>query len=255
MELEFLTVNLWGLPWPVARQRRLRKRRFAEHLAARAYDVVGIQELWWPWRRALALRSLALPESPRDSGLALAGRLPARELRVEPFEDGAGPDRLKRKGCLRARVQSPCGTPLAIGVLHLQAGRRHGGIRRRQVAQLLDALAGERLPAVLLGDFNFYEGSEDDARSAAALAAAGFRDAALQLGRTELTYHAASNPYLRGTRKAQRFDRVYLRDGREAQLEAREVEVLALRSDPVSDHHPLRVRLRVAAGAERKAAG
>lgn len=247
MELDFLTVNLWGLPWPVARQRRLRKRRFVAHLARRSYDVVGIQELWWPWRGALALRSLVLPETPRDSGLALAGRLPAQELRVEHFEDGAGPDRLKRKGCLRAQVASPCGAPLALGVLHLQAGRRHAAIRQRQVTQLLDGLASERRPVILLGDFNFYEGSDRDGESAALLAAAGFGDAALQLGRSELTYHADSNPYLRGSRKAQRFDRVYVRDGDDVRIEAREAEVLRLRRHAVSDHHPLRVRLRVSA--------
>jgi endonuclease/exonuclease/phosphatase family metal-dependent hydrolase len=250
MELDLLTVNLWGLPWPFARERLARKRRFREHLAGAPYDVVGIQELWWPWRRTLELGSLVLPEGRRDSGLALAGRLAPRDVRVEHFDEGAGPDRLKRKGALRASVETPAGDTLSLWVVHLQAGRGHAAIRARQVRQLLEPLADERRPLVLMGDFNFYEGSAEDRDSAERLAAAGLADAALALACADPTYHAASNRYLRRRRRlAHRFDRVYLRGGGGVQVEPLAAEVLRLAPDPVSDHHPLRVRVRLSRAA------
>lgn len=246
MELELLTVNLWGLPWPLARERRARKHRFREHLARAPYDVVGIQELWWPWRRTLELGSLVVPEGRRDSGLALAGRLAPRDVRVEHFDEGSGPDRLKRKGALRASVETPAGDVLSLWVVHLQAGRGNAAIRARQVRQLLEPLTDERRPLVLMGDFNFYESCVEDRDSAERLAAAGLADAALALACTDPTYHAASNRYLRRRpRLAHRFDRLYLRGGGGVRVEPLAAEVLRLAPDPVSDHHPLRVRVRL----------
>lgn len=244
-ELDVLTANLWGLPWPVSRERHARKRRFAELLARAAYDVVGIQELWWPWHRTLRLETLSLPRSSRDSGLALAGRLVGRAAaQVEHFRHGAGTDRLKRKGSLRASVESVAGE-LCVCVAHLQAGRRHADVRARQIGELLDRLEAERRPVVLMGDFNFYEDAEEDRRSDERVRAAGFEDAARALARAEPTFHAASNPYVRGRRTAHRFDRVYLRGGSGLRLEPLQAEVLRLAPRPVSDHHPLRVRVRV----------
>jgi endonuclease/exonuclease/phosphatase family metal-dependent hydrolase len=246
MDLDILTVNLWGLPWPLTRDRHARKRRFKEHLARRAYDLVGIQELWWPWRRTLALASLALPRTRRDSGLALAGRLPVRdEVRVRHFRHGGGVDRLKRKGALRASVEMPSGDLLSVCVAHLQAGRRYAAVRARQLRQLLDHLDVERRPVALMGDFNFHDECEEDRRGAEHLRSAGFADAALALAQAEPTYHAASNAYLRPRHRAHRFDRVYLRDGGGLRLRPLKAEVVHLRPRPVSDHHPLRVRVRV----------
>jgi endonuclease/exonuclease/phosphatase family metal-dependent hydrolase len=244
-ELDLLTANLWGLPWPVARERRARKHRFAEHLTRWTYDLVGIQELWWPWRRSLRLSSLTIPRTSRDSGLALAGRLPIRDaVRVEHFRRGVGVDRLKRKGTLRASVETASGE-LSVCVAHLQAERRHAAVRARQLQQLLDQLAAERRPVVLMGDFNLHDDCEEDRRSAERVRAAGFADAALELARAEPTYHSASNPYVRNPREAHRFDRVYLRDGSGLRLRPLQAEVVRLNPRPVSDHHPLRVRVRV----------
>jgi endonuclease/exonuclease/phosphatase family metal-dependent hydrolase len=243
-DLDVLTVNLWGLPWPVSRERRVRKRRLAVHLARRVYDIVGIQELWWPWRRTLELASLVLPETRRDSGLALAGRLPSLGAAVEHFEHGAGIDRLKRKGVLRANVEAPGGEPLSVWVVHLQAGRRHAAVRTRQVDALAASLAREPRPVVLMGDFNFHEGCAEDRRSAERLLAGGLADAALALEREHPTYHARSNRYARRD-GAHRFDRVYLRDGAGLRLRPLAADVLDLGPHAVSDHHPLRVRVRI----------
>lgn len=242
-DIDLLTVNLWGLPWPAARDRGLRKRRFVEHLHDRSYDLVGIQELWWPWRRSVRRAPLHLPRSRRDSGLALAGRLRLGESRVEHFRHHRGVDRLKRKGVLRASAQVAHGVGLSVAVVHLQAGRRHGRLRSRQVEQLLRALESELRPVALMGDFNFYAEVEEDQQSAERLASVGFGDAALAVGRCEPTF-VPSNPYVPGRCKAERFDRVYLRSASGVELRPLESEVVHT-EHPLSDHHPLRVRVRL----------
>jgi endonuclease/exonuclease/phosphatase family metal-dependent hydrolase len=244
-DLDLLTVNLWGLPWPFARHRRTRRHRFFDHLRSRSYDLVGIQELWWPWRRAARRAPLLLPKSRRDSGLALAGRLRLGESRVEHFDHHGGVDRLKRKGVLRASARSPSGADLSVAVVHLQASRRHGRLRSRQLDQLLGALESERRPTVLMGDFNFYRDVAEDRESTRRLESAGFRDAALTLGRCEATF-VSSNPYVPRRARAERFDRVYLRDSSDAALRPLEAEVVRTER-PLSDHQPLRVRVRLSA--------
>jgi endonuclease/exonuclease/phosphatase family metal-dependent hydrolase len=245
LELQLVTMNLWGLPWPVARDRRDRKRRFLEQVVRGPYDLVGIQELWWPWRRSLRRTPLVLPRSRRDSGLGLAGRLALRDAaRIEHFRDHAGPDRLKRKGLLRATVAPHPEVQLCTVVTHLQAGRRHARARARQIEQLLDAVSKERRPVVMMGDFNLYRDEVDDRHSAGRLDAAGFVDVAVAVSRPESTY-VSSNPYVRRRRCSERFDRIYLRSGGGVRLVPLESEVLRFRPRPLSDHHPLRVRLAV----------
>jgi len=236
VELELLTVNLWGLPWPVARDRVRRTKRLNAHLAERAYDLVGIQELWWPWHRRLDLASVQLPATRRDSGLALAGGLASPHgVQVAHFRHHRGPDRLKRKGVLWAVAGTREGARLRIGVTHLQAGRRHAHVRARQVEEIVARVEAERAPVVLMGDFNLYADSEVDQRSARSLHEAGLVDAARALAQEEPTFGSG-----------ERFDRIYLRGGPEASLEPVEAEVL--KESRVSDHHPVRVRVGLTVG-------
>jgi endonuclease/exonuclease/phosphatase family metal-dependent hydrolase len=223
----------------------VRRLRFREHVLASAYDLIGIQELWWPWRRALELESLMLPASRRDCGLALAGRLRMRmAARVHHFRHHAGPDRLKRKGVLTTRVETEDGLELTVHVTHLQAGRRCGSVRAKQVEEILQVVAQEHGPALLMGDFNFHHGDGDDDRSCERLAAAGLDDAAGATG-TRPTFTSV-NRYVRHRQCHERFDRVFLRSADGVRLEPVEVEVLD-RMTPLSDHHPLRVRIEVEA--------
>jgi len=245
MLLDLLTVNLWGLPWPLAIDRHARKRRFREHVLGAAYDLIGIQELWWPWRRALELESLVLPASRRDCGLALAGRMRMRmAARVHHFRHHAGPDRLKRKGVMTTRVENDDGLELTVHVTHLQAGRRRGWVRARQVEDILEVVDKERGPAVLMGDFNFHDGNTDDHQSCECLASAGLEDAAGGAG-TRPTF-TSRNRYVRHRECAERFDRVFLQSGAGIRLHPVKVEVLD-RMTPLSDHHPLRARVHVEA--------
>jgi hypothetical protein len=213
MEISLVTLNVWGLPWPLSRDRARRFRRLERHLAAGAYDVAGVQEAW-----SRCLPGVRYPSSRRDSGLAVGGRLVPDELRVVHFRAGAGTDRLKAKGVL---VASYAG--FSVAVTHLQAHAWHGRVRERQVAELLEALPAG--PLVLMGDFNFW-GDEGAALRDFADVAAG-------------PTYLRRNPYTWS--HGQRFDRIYLRD-----LEPVRARVLPR---IFSDHQPVTatVRLRQAA--------
>jgi endonuclease/exonuclease/phosphatase family metal-dependent hydrolase len=240
--LDLLTVNLWGLPWPLAREHARRKRLFRDYLAGAAYHLVAIQELWRPWHRALELERIVLGRSRGDSGLALTGTLDIDgEASVRHFRSHAGADRLKRKGLLSARVTCGRMARLAVHVTHLQAGARHGAVRARQIDEILRHTSSDGAASILMGDFNFYDGNADDRASCARLRAAGFADAAAADARS--TYCSA-NPYARRRDCNQRFDRIFLRDGGGVRLRTRHAEVLDSVA-PFSDHHPLRVRVQV----------
>jgi endonuclease/exonuclease/phosphatase family metal-dependent hydrolase len=242
--LDVLTINLWGLPWPLARDRRRRRRRFERHVIETAYDLIGIQELWWPWNRSLDVDSVVCPESNRDSGLALAGRLSATEpARIRHFRHRPGFDRLKRKGVLSSRIRCGHGLDVAVHVTHLQAGRGHGDVRTRQVDELLEVVCADDAPALVLGDFNFYAGNPEDCASDARLRSCGFEDTADAVD-PQATYTSA-NRYVWRRRCAERFDRIFFRNGRGTRFRVLEVEALSELGAPVSDHHPVRARLDV----------
>jgi len=229
MKVRVLTANLWGLPWPVSRDRAGRKARFAEFLSDLRADIVGLQEVWWPWRARFPVAPLHIPRSWRDAGLALSGRL-ARDSRVHlvPFRHHRGADRLKRKGVLHGIIRAG-ELEVRVIVTHLQAGRRHAAIRLRQVQTLAALLERVRDPVVCLGDFNFHAG--DDARSSELLADAGLRDTAIATGNLAPTFWLHGEP--------ERFDRIYVRDGVSVGIRPQSVSVLSGRDNPWSDHAPV----------------
>lgn len=243
MLIDLLTLNIWGLPWPLAKARRERKRLFGEHLRLAAYDVIGIQELWWPWRCALELDSIMVPRSRRDCGLALAGRMqPRRPLRVRHYQRHVGADRIKRKGVLSTQVMLRPGLLADVYVTHLQAGPRNGAVRAEQIDELLQAIADSERPSILMGDFNFHRMSSYDESNCERLRDAGFEDAAAV---TSAPTYSSTNPYVRRRGCSERFDRIYLRGGGGVRFIPVHVEVLTALGPLLSDHHPLHVRARI----------
>lgn len=234
-DLEVLTLNTWGLPTPVAWNRRGRMPDIARMVKDDAPDVVGLQEVW---NGALHLLDLDLIREPSagDSGLAVVTPHPVLERRAVTFSDATGADRLKRKGALATRVELPEVGPSWVVVTHLQASDNPtaAAVRGRQVDALLAATSGEEGPGVLMGDFNFYAGSEEDQRSAARLRDAGWVDSTDVVGGAAPTYLG----------NGERFDRILVRSGDGRCLAPERVEVMRPRT-PLSDHQPVRADLRV----------
>ncbi len=236
--LDLVSINAWDLPWPVSRDRRDRLARLVRAVRDR-HDVVLFQELWR--RRPPAFdRRLVRPAAARASGLAvLTGREVARSW-FHPFSVRRGIEVLKRKGVLGTVLRIGGVGEVVVGVLHTQAGRRHGAVRRAQVEEGVGevlAEAGDR-PVILAGDFNLDEANPEDAATAAWIEAQGFEDTA---GGRDLVTWSGDNPWVPRGRRA-RFDRIYLRDGATVDLEAEALDVV-FRDSPVSDHYGLRARI------------
>ena len=234
-ELDVLTLNTWGLPTPVAWDRRGRMPDIAQLVTEDAPDVVGLQEVW---RGALHLLDLDLvrPDLAGDSGLALVTPHPVLRRSATAYDEASGSDRLKRKGVLATQIDLPDAGPSWIVVTHLQASdsAEAAQIRADQVDTLLRATSDEQGPAVLMGDFNFYAGNAEDQRSAARLRDAGWVDSTDVAGGAEATYPG----------NGERFDRILVRASDSRCLAPERVEVLHPRTR-LSDHQPVRASLRV----------
>lgn len=241
--LDVMTFNAWGLPSPIASDRRGRFPKIASFLRDSQADVVGLQEVWQGALSLLPLDGLRYSGSTGDSGLALYSPHPMRGLAFDAFEAERGFDRLKSKGVLRATVEFPGAGPVEVFVTHLQAGGSDANARVRaaQIDQLLGLVGATAGPAVVMGDFNLYEESSRDRHTWSQLREAGLIDVAHSMGNTEPTY--ADSSY--------RFDQIYVRSTDGLRLAPAEAQVVRYDDDPdtsnppfLSDHLPLRVRLK-----------
>lgn len=233
-EIALATFNTWGLPSPIATDRRGRLPRIATWLDAGGFDVVGLQEVWHEAVSLLPARGLFAPDHGGDSGLALVTRHEVREATLHAYEAERGLDAWKAKGVLVAELDMD-GQPLTVAVTHLQSGGggRNASVRAAQVDELLAALPDDDAPVVLLGDFNLYEGASTDVQTEARLEQAGFVDAAAEAGATGGTYPGRSD----------RFDRIYVRDGANRSLTTRSARVVADRDWALSDHRAVEARI------------
>jgi endonuclease/exonuclease/phosphatase family metal-dependent hydrolase len=229
------TLNAWGLPSPVAADRRGRMPRIARWVQERAFDVVGLQEVWAGALRLFALPGLTTGTRSSDSGLALFTPHPVLATKSRTFREELGFDSWKAKGLLTVEIDlEDGGEPLVVAVTHLQAGgsKRAAATREQQVREIADDLRDEDRAVVLLGDFNLYDRREADDRSRDQLEGAGFVDAALSAGAIGGTYPGMPD----------RFDRIYVRNGEDRCLETRSAAVV----DPeLSDHRAVEVQLEV----------
>lgn len=231
VELSVLTYNVWGLPSPLATDRRGRLSRIASWLDERSYDIAGLQEIW---RGAVRLLPLPSVRDARrgDSGLALITPHPVRESAQHVFTAERGFDRFKAKGMLSAAIDLD-GTSVEVGVTHLQAGggSRNARIRAAQVEELLSWTETEG-PVVLVGDFNLYKDQPIDEQTRQHLEDRGFVDVAAASSATQGTYPG----------RADRFDRIYVRSGTRHCLMSQAAEVLQLE---LSDHRPVEARVKL----------
>lgn len=237
-QITVATLNTWGLPSPVARDRRGRLPLIASWLRERSYDLTGLEELWQGARRWLLFTELVFPAQRGDSGLAIVTDWPLYHTVSHVFGAERGIDSWKAKGLLAAEVRID-ETALRFGVTHLQSGGgvRNAAVRALQVDEILETLdegfpgTGD-VPVVLLGDFNLYDDIALDQRTRSVLEEAGFVDVAVATGTLGPTYPGMPD----------RFDRVWVRQTATTAIVPRQSQILA---KGFSDHHALEATLGI----------
>lgn len=229
MRIRVATLNVWGLPEPLAPHVSARMDAIGEQLSALRIDVVAFQEVWTSeartaligaGRRAGLDESWCLSDLLGGGGLLFLSRLPIEAVHFEPFrlrgqaEEIRNLEFLSGKGFARIVLETSDG-PISLVNTHLHArySRRvsHAFVSHRvgQIVQLAVRSSRERGPVVVTGDFNFTEG-EAEYRILTELM--GVRDAAVELDR-RLPTVLANSPYRRGKRRDSRKDFIFVRDG------------------------------------------
>jgi len=237
--VDVVTLNTWGLPPPLAPRRGARMAAIADWVETHDADIVALQEVW---RGAVPLLPLPLAraETVGDDGLGVVDRPGLQVLGSIRFDQARGFDALKRKGAQAVRWTTDA-VPVTVVVTHLQSGRgrANGRVRAAQVAQILDWIAPQAGPVVLLGDLNLVDGDPHDAPAIEALAGAGLVDLA---------------PGGEGTWRTldHRYDRILVRDGARWRWAPEHVEVVRYDEDPgtdrpgpLSDHLPVHAHLHL----------
>lgn len=265
MGLRIATLNVWGLPWGLARDLPQRLEAIGARLPGLDADVVAFQEVWTSEGldalRDAGRRSGHAHAWSGGGGLLVLSRRPLGAARFEAFRARGLPERVWNgdyqagKGFAELELERPSGR-IALFVTHLVSQyapdsddvyRSH---RMAQVVQLAARVRARPEPVVALGDFNL---REDQPHHAALTGLTGLRDAAAERARREPTV-VSGNPYRRDSRPLAnaRIDYVFVRDGLERGLRVRELrrvfdEPLLLGGSELaySDHAGLRAVLEV----------
>jgi len=226
------TLNVRGLPWPLAQRRAVRLAEVSRWLKDGGFAVVGLQEVWRGARSLLASDRVHFPEGRKDSGIAVYTPHPLVEpLTLVPFAAQRGVDALKAKGLVRGVIEVPQLGRLTLGIVHLQAGSgpRNAEVRGQQLDEALAALGPGA--CLLMGDFNVYGSEALDDASLARLADAGFVEV------VQVEPHRGTSVYGKA-----RFDRLFVREGPVTRFVSTRARVL--RHVSASDHYPVTARLR-----------
>jgi endonuclease/exonuclease/phosphatase family metal-dependent hydrolase len=236
LEIEVISFNTWGLPFPFSRGRR--RGRLAEtsgFLAQHQADIVGLQELFGRSRAYLEPGDYGvLAGEDLQTGLAVMSGWPVELRQQALFAPERQRDILTRKGFMHATVTLPNGVDLQVFVTHFDAGLAYER-RQRAAVQLLEAVDQAGGPTIVLGDFNLSDDTRDTSTEAR-FAEAGWRDAGSEGGPTHRLFD-------------ERFDRIYLRDGDTWCVSTQDYAVLDEdhgADKGWSDHRPVWARVNVA---------
>ncbi len=230
------TLNVWGLPEPLARDVSARMDAIASHLCELDADIVNLQEVWLQRVRARLLTEAVRKRYPwvwygqdehGGGGLLVLSRYPILEAYFEPYLLKGLPHRLDHaeyyagKGFVHLRLATGDGNVSLVNT-HLHAkyiddvGNQYLGVRTGQVVQLAAYLAGIKEPLLVAGDFNSREGAPVY-RIVRELG--GIADTAVALDRRDMTVRRA-NPYRRGKiTPDSRKDYLFYRNGRSRMLQ------------------------------------
>ena len=210
MQLRLLSLNVWGLAWPVSRIPEERMRRIAGELPGLELDAVAFQEAWSAPVRAALLeggRQAGLSHSwyrdqpSANGGILILSRWPIREAHFTPFDLGGLPQRVQHadfyggKGFAQCVLETPHG-PLELFATHLHAGYgrvgdadEYFGHRAAQAIELALAVATSTRPLAVLGDLN---AGPDRDEMRILVGATGLTDTAAVAGNPAPTYRSSS---------------------------------------------------------------
>jgi endonuclease/exonuclease/phosphatase family metal-dependent hydrolase len=271
--LRILTLNVWGLPWPVGTHVPARIAAIGDALPSLAPDVAAFQEAWTAdtrialaqaGRRAGLAHAFPDPSGPRQGGLLVLSRDPLRDARFVPYTLNGFPERIDHadywggKGYISAEIGSAEDSYAFVAThMHARYAARgqdpYVGHRMAQVVELSAALRALPGPLVAVGDFNFEEGFEEHA---VLTGLTGLEDVARALDRREDTVRWAGSVVRPLGRGGARVDYAFIRSGRGASLRPLAIERvldrtagIAGRTTNYSDHAGLLVELALAPGA------
>lgn len=275
MRLRVLTLNVWALPAPFARDGEARMLAIGAALGALALDVAAFQEVWSEPERDILVdlgRRAGLGHvwhpagTLGGSGLLVLSRVPILEARLHRFELAGVAERIDEADYLGGKgfadlVLDTGDGEIALVDTHLQAAYAprdrdaYVGVRVGQALQLATHLRGIERPLILTGDMNC---SDAQVEYQVLTDVAQVADVAAALERTEATV-LASNPYRRDRdRPEERIDYVFCRSGRSLGLLPRSVErvldaplAIGGRTGAYSDHAGVLAQLELGGpGAE-----
>lgn len=163
-EMHLLTLNTWGLPFPLGQKLDERVPRIAKAIAG--FDVVLLQETFDArFDRLIELSGYPHAYHHKNasfgllrSGLLTLSRYPIIHTDFEPFRDCVYADCLARKGVLLTRIQHPELGPVDVYNTHYQSRRSAEDIRRLEdntVMQRIYLRNNKYYPSFFAGDFNF----------------------------------------------------------------------------------------------------
>lgn len=230
MRARIATLNVWGMPWPMARDTPERMRAIGAALPALEADAVAFQEVWTAAARDVLVASAqraGLSETWHNeatfggSGLLVVSRLPLARVRFEPYLLRGLPHRFWHgdywggKGFAEVELAGPEGA-FTLVTTHLHAQYTPDGSdeyfshRMGQVVQLAARLREIDEPLVAAGDFNL---REDRPEYRVLVGLAHLRDAAAALDRRQPTSLAGSPYRTAGHAPEERIDYAFSRDG------------------------------------------
>ncbi len=245
--LSLVTLNVWALPFGIARRTGERLREIGERMRRWDADVLLLQEAWTDAaRESLAAAARASGRAhvfDPGGGLMVASRLAFERAEFQPYALAGIATHVHRgdyqggKGFARVRVRTPRG-PLELVNTHLHAQYEPDGAdaylghRTGQAVELAAALRDPALPLVAAGDFNTREG-RPEYRVLTGLA--GLRDAGVALDRREPT-----------SSSGERIDLVFARDGDGAAVRPLALERISVQGE-LSDHAGLTAEVELSA--------
>jgi len=221
-EISILTYNVWGMPGPLAQDRRARLQRLGETLSA--YDIVTLQEAFSDDIRHLESH----PEFPfqirhdnrglvrAGSGLYILSKHEILKADYRPFSNCTQGDCLARKGVLWVRIEHPTIGLMDIYTTHYQSQTSTvaADIREKEDNRVLQEFVHQNnaaFPVLITGDFNLLPDQRE------------YRDLMRRLPLIDLyrnahpdnpgmTFDPLRNPYARGGTPG-RIDYIFLLKG------------------------------------------